>query len=75
MSFDGELAIVVTDTDAFANVYKLSDGTLYKRLTFNEEEGGENFLFRGCAFSYSRRYLFTVTWSPGKKSYVTKWNS
>lgn len=76
VTFDHELvASIGSGEEKECLVHDFITGNLLNELTFSEKAGQENMTFRGCIFSPSRRYLFTLASDEGKKSYVTRWDA
>lgn len=76
VTFDHDLiASIGSEEEKTVYIHDFKTGSLVNELTFSEKHGSDLMGFQGCIFSHHRKYLYTLASEPGKKSYVTRWET
>lgn len=66
--------LVSCSNDKTCRVYSLATGIQLAKLTFSPTLNCPNLIFKGCRFSNSSKYLYTLQTAMKTGSFVTKWD-
>ncbi len=67
--------VVSCSNDKTCRVYSLATGMQLAKLSFSPTHTCPHLIFKGCRFSNSSKYLFTLQTAMKVGSYVTKWDT